>query len=469
MGLIYAGRMELATRYAALALVTPPAAEDARLVGRLQDDLAVILAEMTETVTGLRMGVALQPEIADLVRHPVRLLRGGLVGLPRIDASPDPHPPSTRWADLPTNPARAAGPVQVWSGLVVAAATSGQGLRSQAHHMSGDQRWTALGEIAALAEVLAVTRSDLLTQFGPASGHGQRSRQATAALAVEAREVARLAGPPGEPDGRTWQPPRPSHRIVPVSTLASLPSAVENAGRLLARGDASITDVLALTRVLAQTDRAALDVLRVASGTRSAGSSPLVGLLASHADALATAVTRERANLASLVPGSAAALAQGREIGAVGLPRLRAAAARPSLAREALPHITAYAAATAGVTTALRDAAARAVAEHGVAVRDHSDDAPLMWRPAAGFDLAPLVGSLDAATRTARRAAIEATTDVPGIGRQERTLRISTAQLRDALARRQVALRPEAPTTAALTTQFDPVGRAARSVLGARV
>src|SRR5665647_2338196 len=140
--------MELATRYAALALVTPPDAGSAILVGRLQDDLAVILAEMTETVTGLRLGAAVQPDIADLVRHPVRLLRGGLEALPSIEASPDPRPPSSRWADLPTNPARAAGAVQVWTGLVVAAATSGQGLRVQAHHMSAVQRWTALGELA---------------------------------------------------------------------------------------------------------------------------------------------------------------------------------------------------------------------------------------------------------------------------------------------------------------------------------
>src|SRR5450756_1329158 len=88
--------MELATRYAALALVTPPDAGSAMLVGRLQDDLAVLLAEMTETVTGMGLGVALQPDIADLVRHPVRLLRGGLVALPRVDSSPDPRPPPHR-------------------------------------------------------------------------------------------------------------------------------------------------------------------------------------------------------------------------------------------------------------------------------------------------------------------------------------------------------------------------------------
>src|SRR5665647_1808107 len=390
--------MELATRYAALALVSPPDHGSAILVGRLQDDLAVVLAEMTETVTGLRLGAAVQPDIADLVRHPVRLLRGGLVALPRIDTSPGPRPPSSRWADLPANPAGAAGPVQVWTGLVVAAATSGQGLRAQAHQLSGAQRWTALGEIAALAEVLAVTRSDLLIQVGSANGRGARSRQAAAALAVEAREVVRLAGDPGEPEGRAWNPIYPSRRIVPVSTLAALPTAVENVGQLLARGDASITDVLSLTRVLAQTDRAAVAVLRAADTPAEGGFERLVALLDAHADGLATSVTAARANLASLSPGSPAALAQGREIGASGLPRLQAAARRAAEARAVVPHVTAYAAATADMTIALRDAASRAVAGHGVAVRDRSEDSPLLWRPAADFDVAPLVRGLDGAT-----------------------------------------------------------------------
>lgn len=277
------------------------------------------------------------------------------------------------------------------------------------------------------------------------------------ASSIGTRSVVRLAGAPGEPDGRAWNPVRPSRRIVPVSSLAVLPSAVDNVGRLFARGDASITDVLSLARVLAQTDRAAVAVLRTAGDVGAVGCD-LGDLLASHSDVLAVAVTRARANVASLVPGSPGVLAQGREIGAAGLPRLRATAARPSLARAAVPHLAAYAAAMAGATVALRDAASSAVAENAVAVRDHSDDATLMWLPAAGFDLAPLMRSLDDAARTARRAAIVATTDPPGLG-AERALRASTAQLREALARRQVAMRPEAPTTAALTAQFEPVAR----------
>ena len=79
--------------------------------------------------------------------------------------------------------------------------------------------------------------------------------------------------------------------------------------------------MLALTRVLAQTDRAAVAVLRAAGGPQDGVSERLVALLEAHADGLATSVTTARANFASLTPGSPAALAQGREIGASGLPR----------------------------------------------------------------------------------------------------------------------------------------------------
>lgn len=465
MGLIYAGRMEVATRYAAVALGTPVDQGTALLVGRLQDDLAVQLAEMTETVTGQRLGATVQPEIADLVRHPVRLLRGGLASLPRIDRSPDTRPPSARLAEPPSSPATAASPVQVWTGLVVAVVAASQALRAQAEHLSGSQRWAALGEIAALAEVLAVTRSEVLAQVASDSPLDARSRQAPAALAVEAREVARLAGEPAAPDGRAWVPPRPSRRVVLVSSLAVLPAAVDNVGRLLARGDASITDVLSPARVLAQTDRAAVEVLRGAGSGPTSRQEALAGLITARSDVLASAVTRARANLASLIPGSPPALAQGREIGAAGLPRLRAAASKPTQARAALADVTAYAASSAGATAALRDTAARTVAEHAVAVRDRSDDATLPWRPAQGFDAAVLLESLDRASGTARRVAVQATTTPPGLG-TERALRTSTAQLREALARRQLAMRPETPTTAALTARFEPAGRA-RPAVGA--
>ena len=468
MGLIYAGHMELATRYAALALTAPSPTVPAA-VGRLQDDLAALLGEMTETLTGLQPGPPQSLAVTDLARHPVRLLRNGLAALPPLDPTARPSvPPSTRWDGRPVSPARVTDAESAWKGLVVAAAIASEAMRAQAQHMTDAHRWTALGEVAVLAEVLAVTRSDLLTRAGSAPWAGARARQAAATLAVEAREVAGLAGSPEVPGGRTWTPPRPGSRVLRVSGLDSLPAATTNLGRLIARGDASITDVLAVTRVLAQTSRASAAVLRAAAGAtpRAAGALDhrLASVLDAHADVLARAVTAERANLASLTPGSALVLAQGRELGAGALLRLRAAAARPTLARAAAPEARAYAEAIVGVSTALRGATDRAIRVHGVAIRDRSDEAPYPWRPAHAVDLVPLLGSLGTATTVARRAALEAAPDRPTRSADERALRASTAQLRAALERRQVALRPAGPASAALTAQFDPVRRAGRAM-----
>jgi hypothetical protein len=242
------------------------------------------------------------------------VLRLGLATLPRFDRSAPPAvPPSARWDGHPTDPARATDATAVWKGLVVATAIATQGIRTQARQLSSAQRWAVLGDVAAVAEVLAVTRSDLLTQTRAAGRSGGKARRAAAALAVDAREVARLAGDPALAERRAWMPPRPGRGVVPVGALEAVPAAVVNMGRLLARGDASITDVLAVTRVLAQTSRAAAAALNVA-GT----SDPTMAttLLSEHADVLARAATSERANLASLVPGSALVLAQGRELGA---------------------------------------------------------------------------------------------------------------------------------------------------------
>ncbi len=102
-------------------------------------------------------------------------------------------------------------------------------------------------------------------------------------------------------------------------------------------------------------------------------------------------MTQSLANLPSLTPDSMAVLAEGREIDASGLPRLQATARGTAEARAVLADVTAYAAATATMTVALRDAAARAIAEHGVAVRDRSEDSPLLWWPATRFAVAPVV------------------------------------------------------------------------------
>lgn len=203
---------------------------------------------------------------------------------------------------------------------------------------------------------------------------------------------------------------------------------------------------LAVGRVLAQTTRAAALVLDAAhrsptdSGARDRAA--LQEGLLDHADHLARAVTTHRTVLGSLTPPSRGVQAQGRELGASGLPRLRAAGSHPSSARAAEEHIAAYALALPDVSRALRNVAERAGRERSVAVRDRSEDAAYPWRMGTADDLATFIGHLGRAVRVADRLPrAESPSQVP----RSLATDAPTAALRAALERHQVALRPAAP------------------------
>lgn len=456
MGLIYVRHMDRALRFAALA-VAGTAAPGRPTVAELQDDLAVLLGEMVEAISGVRPAPQRAHETSELARHPVLFLRNGLAALPRLAAPAE--PPSTRWGLRPDERVRADDATSVWKGLVVCVAVANEGLHQQAVHLSDDERWAALGEVASLAEVLAVSRGDVLGGLGLSRDAVDRGHQAAATLAIAAREVARLAAGGEHGDGDGWMPPRPGGRVVPVRAVADVPAATANLARLLARGDASTTDLLAVTRVLAQMSRASASALRAAAGTAmgretAVDPSRAAEMLDAHADALARAVTGERANLASLTPSSPRVLAQGRELGAAGLPRLHELAAHPSGAAAAMPHLIGYADALPAVSGALRVAIGRLTTTHAVAVRDRSDDAPYPWRPAHHLDLVPFLAHLDTAAEACRRrdapSAEAASRDAP-----VRRADTAAVALSRALARRQTDLRPATPSYAALTAQFD--------------
>ncbi len=439
----------------------------ALLVGRLQDDLAVQLAEMTETVTGLRMGAAIQPEIADLVRHPVRLLRGGLVvaaahrPIARLPAAVRPGGRDRRRA-RPRRPGRCRCG-RDWS---LPPPRPARALRAQAQHLSGAQRWAALGKIAALAEVLAVTRSDLLTSSArtPAATR-VRARRPPPSPSRRARSSG-WPGTPAEPDGRAWdpRPPEPPHRAgVLARRVAELrwTTSAGSSRAAMRRSPTCSPSPGCSRRPIAP---------RSPCSARQAASEPtgrdLAGLLASHSDALAVAVTRARANVASLIPGSPAVLAQGREIGAAGLPTAarRRGAPEPGPCRRPAPHRLCRRRRPARPSPCATPRRAPSPSTRSRCATAPTTP-PSCGVPPRASTSRPSCESLDEAARTARRAAIVATTDPPGLG-AERALRASTAQLREALARRQVAMRPEAPTTAALTAEFEPLG-ARRAALGA--
>ncbi|MCL3862952.1 hypothetical protein [Actinotalea sp. K2] len=459
--------MDRALRFATLA-VAGTSTPDRPTVAELQDDLAALLGEMVEAISGVRAAPQRAHEVRELARHPVLLLRNGLAALPRLAAPA--QPPSTRWGLRPDERVRVDDAKSIWKGLVVCVAVAKEGLQQQAVHLSDGERWVALGEVASLAEVLAVSRGDVLGGLGLPRDAVDRGRQAAATLAIEAREVARLAADGETVDGDGWMPPRPGSRVMPVRAVADVPAATANLARLLARGDASTTDLLAVTRVLAQTSRASASALRAVAGT-AMGREMTVDpgrtseMFGAHADALARAVTGERANLAGLTPSSPWVLAQGRELGAAGLPRLRELAAHPNRAAAAMPHLLGYADALPAVSCALRDAVGRLTTTHAVAVRDRSDDAPYPWRPAHHLDLVPFLAHLDTAAEACRRRgarSAQAATRDACVRRTD----TPTEALNRALVQRQADLRPATPSHAALTAQFD-LPRASGRAIGA--
>jgi len=453
----YADHVQAAARYAAalVTMPTPTAERDATRVRALQDDLAALLAEMTGEITGLHTQIPIAVDVADVARHPVRMMLNRLHALPaRAGYEPGADGPSDRLAGRPATPQEATHPVQAWQGLVAETTQARHLLPTHAPLLTGAQRWDALADVAALAETLATTRSDLLAGTDLDTDRLRRDRSHAAALAIEAREVARQAGTPTHPVGAAWASPLPGTGIVGITRVGDLPVASANLGRLLTSGRANITNLLAVTGLLAQTTRAAAAALQAATrNTPHPSHLPAAAIgLDMRADALARAVAAERTDLAPLVAGSPTLLAQAREIGACALPRLLDLTRDPTRAQHAVPHLLDYAAQVPGLTTAIRDGVEHATRRHTVAIRDATDKAPYPWRPASTVDLGrflanlttastgtPLLGPPDADHRTAPAAA--------------------TTGLLVALDRRRDQLRPKKPSTATLNGRFAPIQR----------
>ena len=414
-------------------------------------------AEMTREITGLAPAEPLAVEVSDLARHPVRMMLNRLNALPaRAGYDEAAAGPSDRLAGRPPAPERATSPVQAWQGLVAETAQARHLLTRHAPLMGDTQRWDALADVAALAETLATTRSDLLAGVDVDSKTVRRERSHAAALAVEAREVARQAGTPTTPTGTAWAAPRPGTSVVFVARVGDLPAAAGNLGRLLQGGHGSITDLLAVTGLLAQTSRATAAGLHAAvrhDPTQARTLLPAAIVLEGHADALARALSAERAGLAALTGSSRVLLAQGREIGACALPRLRDLTAHPARAAAAVPDLLAYAALTPALTAAVRAGVARTTRQHAVAIRDRLDRAPYRWRPASTVDLARFTSNLSHAAATAEPPAAPAPVGTPA-GRPPVAVGLVAA-----LERRRDELRPAKPSTATLNGRFATVRR----------
>jgi len=458
----YADHVQTAARYAAalLTMPTPTADPDVARVRALQDDLAALLAEMTGEITGLRTEAPRMVDVTDVARHPVRMMLHRLRGLPARGGYEDGAAgPLDRLAGRPATPREVTTVFGAWQGLVAEMAQARHLLPDHAPLLTGAERWDALADVAALAETLATTRSDLLAGIDLDTSWLRRDSSDAAALAVEAREVARQAGTPTLPVGDAWASTLPGTGVVAISSVGDLPAASANLGRLLTSGRANITNLLAVTALLAQTSRAAAAVL--AAATRHTPHPSHLPAAAIHldmrADALSRAVAAERADLADLVGGSPTLLAQAREIGSCALPRMLDLTRNPARAQHAVPDLLAYAAQVPALTEAVRAGVEQAARRLTVAIRDDTDKGPYPWRPASTVDLGRFLANLTSASTGA------ALLLPPEPGNRPLSAGATTGLL-VALDRRRDQLRPAKPATATLNGRFAyPRARRARS------
>ncbi len=459
----YDAHIARAFRYATTALVERPGDDvDREALASLQRDAAVLLTEIGTVATGFHPNHRERVRVEELARHPVRVMLTHLNALAHPhDPSGDRPAPSQRWAGRPDHPAAVTTAVQAWRGLVVELLQARHALAEEVDRRPSPERaWAVIGDVAALAETLATKMSDLLPPEPPEHRRLSAARTITTSLAVEAREVTRLATAAAgdtEPIAAVGGPRVTG--IVTVPRPSRLPDAATNLAHLLTLEQASIPDLLAMTRVLAQTSRATAQALAAAAEVSAIPDhlTKTAAALEEHADHLASAVTAHQTVLGSITPGSPLLIAQAREIGAIAVPGLRTLHGRPAAAEAASPHLLAYAETIPTITAALRREFAALDARGLVLVRDRSETAEHGWRRTTPDDLQALIVHLDDAVAAARTA--------PAPIRATPTVTIPAARvaaggafvdLQAALRRRQDALRPTRPAHPMLNS-YGPV------------
>ncbi len=249
--------------------------------------------------------------------------------------------------------------------------------------------------------------------------------------------------------------------IVTVPRPSRLPDAAANLAHLLTLKQASVPDLLAVTRVLAQTSRATAQALTSAAEVSGIPDhlTATAHALEEHADHLATAATTHQTVLGSITPGSPLLIAQAREVGAIAVPGLRTLHGRPAAAEAASPHLLAYAENIPTITTALRRAVADLDARGLVLVRDRSETAEHGWRRTTPDDLKALTARLDDAVAAARTAPPPIrTAPIVTIPAARVAAGGAFVDLQAALRRRQDALRPTRPAHPMLNS-YGPVAQ----------
>ncbi len=461
----YDAHIARAFRYAAAALVERPGdVTEREILAALHRDAAVLLTEVGTVATGFHPNHRARVRVEELARHPVRVMLTHLNALAHPhDPSGERPAPSQRWSGRPDHPSAVTTAVQAWRGLIVELLQARHALAEEVDRRPTPERaWAVIGDVAALAETLATTMSDLLPPEPPEHKRLSAARTITTSLAVEAREVTRLATAAAEDTEPVAAVGGPRVTgIVTVPRPSRLPDAVANLAHLLTLEQASVPDLLAVTRVLAQTSRATAHVLTAAAEVSGIPDhlTATAKALEEHAEHLATAVTTHQTQLGSITPGSPLLIAQAREIGAIAVPGLRTLHGRPAAAEADSPHLLAYAETLPTVTAALRREVAALDARGLILVRDRSETSEHGWRRTTPNDLLALTAHLDDAVAASRTA--------PAPIRETPTVTIPAARvaaggafldLQAALRRRQDALRPTRPAHPMLNS-YGPVAQ----------
>ena len=244
-------------------------------------------------------------------------------------------PPSVRWSGRPAHPAEALDdPVGAWKGLVAEAFLARSSLDNAAH-LPGPERRVVLRDLAVLTEAFASATRDLA--HGADLPLGDAGRTQVMELASAARRVQRHAGAHPGTSGPDLAASKERRTVRTVGTVAALPAAVQNLTRLTATGPTSTATLFSTTIVVTRLAQATSEALRAAARSpRAADPERLRGAadsLTQFASELGRVVTTHQRELASLPRGCPATLAQARELGASGQPRIRDLAPRPDIGR----------------------------------------------------------------------------------------------------------------------------------------
>lgn len=450
-GPTYGEHLSRAARYAALALSgEPPGPGELSLVAVLRENVVDNLAALVRELAHLDLAAARPHGVVMLARDPVGALAARLRCLPRLGPGWEDRPsPSQRYEGRPDDPSGAETALDAWRGLAVETLLTRDTLRRYVMPLSDTARWTALGDVAVLAEAV----DELDDIFAVASTHGRESerpewRQADAALALEAREAAGLAR--GARDDQLGESAtRRGHlKVQPISRLDALPVAVTRLGELLrdAGRHATAAAFLSAGVALAHTSLAGAQALAAAARHPNAASPELLlgtaTVLQRYGTTLQAELARVGPRLGSIHPETGPLRQQASEIGGEGTRRIRDLAPRPAAALAASPDLLEFAHRLPPVTHDLADTVEDVDRAGRLFVFHRSQDANRGWVPSRDLAPTPLIEALRSAATVAASAPPAPRGWAPPPAASPGG---AVIDLRDALDRRRAAARPARP------------------------